>query len=249
MAHTKLENTDQEVPLDGLPPWPALADHPAIRAVCLFGSEARGERGRDSDVDVLVVMGDTADRLALRRQARAIRASVHRSTQACLLTEDRLRENFADRTVFAAHLAREGKVLADRDGVLTRLLEEYPRDEPVWESAARLVSQLRIYSDLSWCGGHYLFCLADLYAWGRSGAMLALARRGEFEFDRDRVFACFAAAYPELRDESEIIARLRPFWERVNRHGTRALPFPPTGSNREAAKARDACGAILEKGL
>jgi predicted nucleotidyltransferase len=233
----------------GKPFWPGIAEHPEVRAVCLFGSAAREEEGADSDLDVLVVVADSPDRLALRRQARSIRDSVGDSAQVCLLTEGRLRENFANRTVFAAHLAREGRVVADRDGVLTGLLEEHPKDTPVRETATRLSSQLQVYSDLSWCGGHYLFCLADLYAWSRSGAMLALARKGEFEFDRERVFDRLAAAYPDLRSATAAAKRLRPFWERVNRHGTRPLPFPAVGSDRPAVEAREACRAILEKSL
>jgi predicted nucleotidyltransferase len=229
--------------------WPDPARYPDLRAICLFGSAARDESAADSDVDVLVVMADSSDALGLRRQLRSMKEDVNHSSQICLMTEERLRRNFADRTVFAAHLAREGRVVDDHDGVIEELLADFPVDAPVQETAGRLNSQLDVYEDLVWCGGYYLFCLADLYAWSRSGAMLALARAGEFEFDRDRVFARLGSVHPDLRAAAEVTRRLRPFWERVNRHGTAALPFSPVGSDREAKEAREACRAILEKSL
>lgn len=229
--------------------WPVLENFSAIQAVCLFGSAAREEEGDGSDRDVLVVVGDTNDVLKLRRQARAIRNAVDENTQVALLTESRLRDNFGDRTVFAAHLAREGRIVADRDGLLTELIAMHPKDEAVSESSKRMRAQLDVYSDLSWCGGHYLFCLADLYAWSRSGAMLALARRGEFEFDRDRVFDHLAVAFPDLSQAAATARSLRPFWEKVNRPTAKAFPFSPVDSHQEVREARGACKAILEKGL
>lgn len=223
-----------------------IQSHPGVRAVCLFGSSTREDCMPDSDVDVLVVVADAPDAKLLRSQARAIRDELGDTVQVCLLTETSIREGFDNRTVFAAHLARESRIVADPDRFMTELLATHPRDAPVTETSARLRSQLEVYADLSWCGGHYLFCLADLYAWSRSGAMLALARRARFEFDRVRVFERLTAVYPELRDAAEIAIALRPFWERVNRRGTRPFPFPAVDSHRETERARDACREILE---
>lgn len=240
----QLDNSALE---DHRPLLPDPTAHVGIEAVCLFGSAARRQDAADSDLDVLVVVADSEDQPDLRRRARAIRESVHHSTQVSLLARESLRESFAKQTVFAAHLSREGQVVFDRDGELGRLFASHPKDTAVKESSARLLSQLDVYSDLSWCGGQYLFCFADFYAWSRSGAMLALARRREFEFDRELVFERFADAYPDLREDVDLARRLRPFWERVNRRGARPLPFPAKGSGGEATRARDACRAILSK--
>jgi hypothetical protein len=219
-----------------------------VRGVCLFGSAARGDDDSASDLDILVVLEDGEDRERLREEARTIRAGLPPSAQLCVLGERRLRENFTGRTVFAAHLAREGRIIADPEGMLTRLIDDFPRGEPVLESSAHLRSQLEVYADLAWCGGYYLFCLADLYAWGRSGAMLAIARSGHFEFGRNRVFERLGTLYPDLAEPAATIEALRPFWERVNRKGSSPLPFPPRGSDTQAEVARDACSKILEVG-
>jgi len=223
-----------------------LRARPSVRAACLFGSAARGDDDSGSDLDLLVVLEDSEDREGLREEAQAIRADLPPRTQLCVLGEKRLQENFAGRTVFAAHLAREGSIVADPDGTLTRLIDDFPRGEPVLESSSRLLAQIELYADLAWCGGYYLFCLADLYAWGRSGAMLAVARSGRFEFGRDRVFDRLGTIRPDLVEAATRIRALRPFWERVHREASSPLPFSPRGSDAQTEAARDACSEILE---
>lgn len=218
-----------------------------IQAICIFGSAARGEQAADSDVDVLVVVPEKTDVPKVRQRVRGMRA--RSQTQMRLLTSRGLEKEFSKKTVFAAHLAREGQVIVDRDGGVTRLLERHPKNAPVNETAQNLFSRLQAYNDLAWCGGYYLFCLSDLYAWGRSGAMLALARAGEFEFDRERVFDRLTAVHGDLRAPAATIRRLRPFWEVVNRESDSPLPFPAVGSDKETVEARDACREILAKSL
>jgi predicted nucleotidyltransferase len=217
-----------------------------VRAVCLFGSTARGHRRADSDIDVLVVVPDGTSASEVRDRVRSSEA--RQRAQLRLMSEKRLKQAFSQGTVFAAHLAHEGQVVVDRDGALTRLLESHPRDEPVRETAKDLASQLQVYDNLDWCGGYYLFCFADLYAWGRSGAMLAVARAGHFEFDRDLVFDRLHRLFPDLKEAGRHIQRLRPFWAAVNRKRSEPFPFSPVGSDAEAVEARDACRMILEKG-
>lgn len=178
-----------------------------------------------------------------------MKEEVSSSAQLCVMTEERLAHHFSNRTVFASHLAREGQVVTDPERLMSTLFEAFPAGAPVLETAAGLQSRLQAYSDLSWCGGYYLFCFSDLYALSRSGAMLALARAGEFEFGRAKVFDRLARLHPDLEEEIETTRGLRPFWERVNRGAEIPLPFVPTGSHREAEEARDACRAILAKSL
>jgi predicted nucleotidyltransferase len=218
-----------------------------VRAICLFGSAAREQADDQSDIDVLVVVPDTVDASKMRERVRLIQTDDR--AQVRLMTEGRLRDAFTGGTVFAAHLAHEGQVVVDRDGALTALLESHPKDAPVRETAKNLASQLQAYDDLRWCGGYYLFCLSDLYAWGRSGSMLAVTRAGEFEFDRENVFTRLVVVHPDLAAPAQVIRRLRPFWETVNGRRHSSLPFPPVGAHAQAIEARDACRAILAKSL
>lgn len=97
---------------------------PHVLAVYLFGSRAKGRSGRESDLDVGVVVEpeaalSTADRFDLR---------VHLASDLMVA----LRENEVDVTVlnelpptFAALVLREGKLVFCRDA---RRLQEFARD-------------------------------------------------------------------------------------------------------------------------
>lgn len=222
-----------------------LADQ-EIRALCVFGSVARRHTRTDSDLDLLAVVPGAQEARHLRAEIKTRRPD---HAQIRLITLSALERNLNEMTVFASHLAREGKVLNDRDGLVSWLIARYPKDAPVKEDSSSLASQLAIYDELDWCAGHYLFCLADLYAWGRAATMLVLAREAHFEFDRDRVFSRFAEAHPELAAEAEAVRVLRPFWQKVRRHEEVELPFSPTNTLRQTTAARDACREIVRAGL
>jgi hypothetical protein len=111
---------------------------------------------------------------------------------------------------------------------------------------AALRARLEPYEDLAWCRGHYLICLADLYMLARSGAMLALAKRGVFEFGRRVVFARHAELFPELSPSVSTLRTLEPFYMRVRRGLEVPLPFSPRDTHREAMHAREACRVLLD---
>jgi predicted nucleotidyltransferase len=242
----------EEVPVVGLEgdakqALDRLLEDPKIDALCLFGSVARGSAREGSDLDLLGVVPNRSAAQTLRAELKA--QHTFDSAQIRFMTLGSLKQDFDGRTVFAAHLAREGKVLKDLDGRLSGWMEAYPKDAPVRETAENLASQLSVYAHLDWCAGHYLFCLADLYAWGRSGAMLVLAREAAFEFDRSQVFERLREQRPDLSEASELVSKLRPFWQRVRRDERVALPFTAAGSHAQTGRARDACAAIVRAGL
>jgi predicted nucleotidyltransferase len=224
-----------------------LSHRSNVRALCMFGSVARGKWDDQSDVDLLAVVPSRSIAKALRAELRA--KHLDQAAQVRFMTPDLVAQKFHGRTVFASHLAREGKVLVDRDGAISTLIADYPVDAPVQETARGLASQLEVYREIDWCAGHYLFCLSDLYAWGRSGSMLVLARQGIFEFDRGAVFERLPEAHPELQEAAETVSELRPFWRLVRRRERGRLPFPPVGSHKETTNARDACRKIIRAGL
>jgi predicted nucleotidyltransferase len=227
----------------------AVLSRPSVRSVCVFGSTARRQRADGSDLDLLVVVDDSTNAPELRKQMSSIRTQLEKTAQLTVVSEGRIRNHFQKRTVFAAHLTREGRVLWDDSGVLTGLMDQHPRDIPVLESSKGLGRQLRIYEDLDWCNGHYLFCLADLYAIGRSAAMLILARQAIFEFDREQVFGCLATVRPALEDDIRKVRELRPFWDAVHRDARNPFPFSDRDSHDQTSEARDSCRALVDEGL
>ncbi|HEY1457505.1 MAG TPA: nucleotidyltransferase domain-containing protein [Solirubrobacteraceae bacterium] len=104
----------------------ALRTEPNVKLAVLFGSAANGEDRTDSDLDILVVLGDDpVGRLA----DLAGRLTYRLGRDAQLV---RLRD--AERSpVLMAAILQEGRVLVDREGFWTALRVSMPR----WQRHAR----------------------------------------------------------------------------------------------------------------
>jgi predicted nucleotidyltransferase len=215
----------------------ALRADRRVLAVCLLGSFARGDADRMSDIDLMVLIeeGDAATRRWIR-QLLPRRIGAHR-VQAYVLTAPRLRDMFSTRTVFAAHIANEADVVFDRRKALRRICATFPPGTPVEETGERLRRRYRVYEDPSWCQGEYLLCFADLYSFGRSGAILGLARRGEMVFKRDAPLRRYGELRPELASSVDVLCTLEPFYLLARRNVDVSLPFPSSGSHAEAVAA------------
>jgi len=228
-----------------------LENDPNVLAACLIGSYARKTSVTDasSDIDVVAIFADDVDDAIRRSLVRSARGGQRTARPIELQTIrcSALQRLVEQRTVYGAHLAREARILFDHTGAFARFRAAFPLTEPIPETADHLRSRLSPYEHLDWCNGRYLFCLADLYAIGRSGAMLGLAQRGTFEFDRRRVFRRFADCHPANRNAIQVLRALEPFYMLVRRKADVAarLPFSPTDCHSDAIAARDACNALL----
>lgn len=218
---------------------------PEARAGCVVGSLARREHDSASDIDVLIVVS-----VGHADVARSVRRCMPRQIgghwlQLRIMTSERLDEIREERTVYAAHVATEAKVSFDRRRDLKRLKRAFPPGSRVEETGKSLRRRLVLYEDLEWCNGHYLACLADLYAFGRAGAILALARQGIFEFGRRTPFTTLGQVAPLLSESCSVLVALEPFYLRGRRDSRVELPFPHRNAHDAVAQARDACARIL----
>lgn len=199
------------------------AEIPAVEAVCLFGSVARGDEGAASDIDLLVLGRDRGLRARTLSDALSGRLlSNHLSI--VYHTPETLAEHLHRRSRFRVHLQREAEILFDRHGMLRAALEAA---EPVntFDELQTHAHSLASFDDLDRFGGRFLFALAHLYRIGRAVVLSLLAERGVFEFNQARAFALLADALPENAADVERIAHLRPFAELTNGHEVDPLPF------------------------
>lgn len=81
--------------------------HP--RRIVLFGSAARGQMSRDSDIDVLIVMPDTADRRQTLRTAGRALFGLGRPKDIVVATEDDIRRYGDDPSLVIGAALREGR--------------------------------------------------------------------------------------------------------------------------------------------
>jgi predicted nucleotidyltransferase len=220
-----------------------LASFPAVQAVCLFGSVARGNLHEASDIDLLVVGDD--NELSPATLHRMIPDELrHAKLSLAYYTIDEVRKILAAGSPFGVHLLREARILYDRDGILHSLLRDHGSGAEInvkKELDARL-TQLTVYDDLAIFRGNFLFALSHLYAVGKSIVILALVVVGTPEFDREAAFARFVDRYPEMASEVETISRMRPFYMLVTHD--QPLEQPPFSYHGAEHEVHDAVAAI-----
>lgn len=221
------------------------AEIPAVEAVCLFGSVARGDDRATSDIDLLV-LGRDRD-----LKARALSSALPERLLSDRLsivyhTPETLAEHLHRRSRFRVHLQREAEILFDRHGMLRAALET---TEPVntFDEMQTYARSLASFDDLDRFGGRFLFALAHLYRVGRAVVLSLLAERGVFEFNQERAFALLADSLAEdAAADVKRIAQLRPFAELTSGHEVDPLPFDfDTDAGACAAAARDAIRRLI----
>lgn len=217
---------------------------PGVKAVCLFGSVARGDANDASDIDLLVLGSDPdlSPSALLQELPDELRSA---KWSLIYYTSDDFRRLLESASPFAQHLRLEAEILHDPDEILVGLLAatETAEMDPHKELGTRL-AQLRGYDDLKMFKGDFLYPLSHLYSIGKSIVMLALAVEGVPEFNRDAAFTTFAEHHPDMTAEVAAVARLRPFHLLVTRQASGELPFPSQDAQREVRDATDAIRRI-----
>jgi predicted nucleotidyltransferase len=215
---------------------------PSIDAVVLFGSVARGDDDRSSDIDLLVVSRD-ADLDAAAVRARLPHRLRHPKLAVTCIQPRRLRWIWRRGDVFAHHLSAERRILFDRDGAVTALMASTPPRPPstIGTHLARAQAQLLAFDDLSPFRGELLFVLSSLYTLAKGLILTDLTRTGTATFNRQAAFEAFSARHPALAEDIRTVAELQPFYETV----TRRRPAPPAVAVPVAeAAARSAITAV-----
>jgi predicted nucleotidyltransferase len=226
-----------------------LRGHAWIEAVCLFGSVARGDETPWSDIDLLVI-GSRAE--ATRAEIVEALPPQLRESHLSLLyrSSEELARLSEEQGIFVDHIRREGIILHDSTGQLTRALsgDALPWSNVEAELESELV-RLRPYENLERFSSNFLFCLSHLYAIGKSIVILDLAKEGVFEFNRDEAFRKFRTLRPDKADEIETIAQLQPFYYLVTGRKSDPLPFSYYGSKHEAEAAIKAIKTLADVGF
>jgi predicted nucleotidyltransferase len=220
--------------------------YPAIEAVLLCGSVARGDANPWSDIDLVVVGSDPKLTLAELRQ----QISEQDHVSLIYYRTPAFEALHRHRPLFVAHLRKEGVVLFDSAGVLRRLMDS--PTTPVTKAAVAdeikmYRSKLAPYKHPRRYNNNFLFCLSHLYSIGKGVIMLGLANRGELEFNRDAAFGRFEALNPDLAEQVAKVRRLRPFYRLVSGREPEPLPFSYSDAAIEMEDAVNAIESLTER--
>jgi hypothetical protein len=211
-----------------------LSAIPDVRAICLFGSAARGDLHDSSDIDLLVI-GSNPELRPTSLLSKIPERFRYRSLSLICYTFDQLRELLTAASPFARHLQLQAKVLYDPTGTLEPLLRNdcTDRNLDVQRELQSRMAQLHIYENLDKFDGNFLFALSNLYSIGKSIVILALVADDVLEFNKEAAFTNFAKMHPEMSSDVETVHSLRPFHMLVTRDVRQQLPFPYQSAERE----------------
>jgi len=219
---------------------------PAVEAVLLCGSVARGDANPWSDIDLVVTSSDPKLTPAELRQVISERNHV----SLIYYRTPSFETLYRHRPLFVAHLRKEGLVLFDSVGVLGRMMDSPAMlitKAAVAEEIKTYRAKLAPYKHPRRYNNNFLFCLSHLYSIGKGVIMLGLANRGVLEFNRDAAFERFTALNPDLAEQVARVTRLRPFYRLVSGREPEPLPFSYHNAAIEMGEAVNAIESLAER--
>lgn len=219
---------------------------PAIDAVLLFGSVARGDANPWSDIDLFVTSSDPQLTVAEMRNVIADRSHVSLAYYRAPSFE-RLCQRHSSLIV---HLKKEGIALFDRVGVMSRIQNSpsFTKSD-VAEEMMHFRAKLDPYRHPKRYNNNFLFALSHLYSIGKGAIMLELASQGTPEFNSDAAFERFATLNPDQAEQVTTVARLRPFYRMVNGRKREPLPFSYYDAAIKMQEAVDAIDFLAERAI
>jgi len=218
---------------------------PAIDSVLLCGSVARGDATQWSDIDLMITTSDPTLTRAHLREALGDRTD---RVSLIFFRTSAFQREYKKRRLFIAHLVKEGIPLYDKLGLLHQVLSEpFVPNPDISPEIKHFRAKLAPYKFPDRYNNNFLFCLSHLYSIGKAIVILALAKRGVLEFNRETAFRRFATMNPDLAGQIEKVTRLRPFYSLVSGRAPEPLPFSYHSAAVQMGEAVTAIESLAER--
>ncbi len=155
---------------------------------------------------------------------------------------------YAEGTLFMAHVVNEGRIVYD-DGYY-EALERVPfkiSAESVLTQWNMLKLRMALFDDLSIYGRVFVDCLSHLYSILKNVAIIALAMKGQFEFNKRKALSRFASEFPELKEDVNELCQLRSFYLIWHKSASIPQPFEPLNCREKTQVFLTRLRRIIEK--
>lgn len=196
-----------------------------VLGVMLFGSVARGDDNPHSDVDLIVLVEEGADRKRIREAIKGATSgtSLEGKITPIFFTPDSLNAELVNRPSFSRHLADEGMALYWAPGTdwlprqLSSLKQPTPRD--LQRELEQRMQALSKFEHLDRLNNEFAPTMSQLYVLARSVVILKLMQRGIRKYDGLGIFDTYSTIQPSLERDLERLKRLRSYYEYVHDKG------------------------------
>ena len=185
-----------------------LGSNPSIDAAALYGSVARGDIERHSDVDLLLVCSSSRKRPAFFEVQRLLGGCFNKIS-ITVYSERELKFLRSAGSLFLLHLSREAIVLLDRSDFLKNLLTNFlpkPSYRQDFQKSLQLLDPLKLVVEGAPNNFHRSSYIYSLF---RVFGVYLLAETGIYEFSKSRMTQLLADKFPSKRESLELLATLR----------------------------------------
>jgi hypothetical protein len=219
-----------------------------VNTIILFGSTARGEQSKTSDIDILLI---TEKKIKRREVLKIIPESIVPKNKLGLAvySSEQIISSYKNGSLFMAHLLKEGKVVYD-NGFFREL-----SSDPFVLSFSRMKLSLQIFderleltNDLHIYDKHFVRVLSDFYAMAKNTAFIILAHNGHLIFNRKKAFVMIIERYPSYKDTIEMLEELEPFYKRIHGGITEKYPNESVLSEEKVAELRSQLKKLISLG-
>lgn len=185
-----------------------LLRHSSIDAAALYGSVARGDVEKHSDVDLLVVCRSSR-KLGAYSDVQELLQGCLRRLSLTVYSERELKFLRTARSLFLLHLSREAILLFDKNNFLRSLLADFspkPSYRDDFQKSLQLLDPLRTIVQEA---PNNLHRLSYIYSLFRVFGVYLLAEKGIYEFSKSRMSQLLLDGFPSRAKGVELLKQLR----------------------------------------
>ncbi|MFZ0737234.1 MAG: nucleotidyltransferase domain-containing protein [Candidatus Acidiferrales bacterium] len=185
-----------------------LITHSSVDAAALYGSVARGDIERHSDVDLLLVCRASRKLPAFLDISKVLDGCFHRLSLT-VYSERELKFLHSASSLFLLHLSREAVLLFDRNDFLKPLLADFQPKKSYsqdFQKSLSLMDPLRIVIQGA---PNNLHRLSYIYSLFRVFGVYLLAENGIYEFSKSRMVRLLVDRFPDQKESVELLSTLR----------------------------------------